>query len=46
MPDISDREKQEIRILAKNYSELLSNISFKNGSYIYYSTFRSIYKRV
>jgi hypothetical protein len=45
MPDIPAEEKEKIRSLAKIYSNLLSNISFKNGSYIYYSTFKSIYKR-
>ena len=45
LPDIPDEEKEKIRLLAKSYSKILTNISFKNGSYIYYSTFRSIYKR-
>ena len=45
IPDITNKEKEEIRTLAKCFSEILSKVSFKKGSSIYYLTFKSIYKR-
>ncbi|MCE7740979.1 MAG: hypothetical protein GOP50_00850 [Candidatus Heimdallarchaeota archaeon] len=45
MPDISYKEKNDIKILAKCFSGVLSKLSFKNGSQLYHFTFNSLYKR-
>ena len=45
MPDISNKEKEEIRILAKCFSGILSKVTFRSGSQIYYLTFKRLYKR-
>ena len=45
MPDIPNKEKQEIRILAEDFSCLIATLSFKKGSYIFYEVFKSLYSR-
>jgi len=45
MPDISNKEKKDIVTLAKCFSGILSKLSFKNGSQLYYFTFEGLYKR-
>ena len=45
MPDISNKDKDSIIRLAKCFSRILSKVSFKNGSQIYYYTFQKLYKR-
>jgi len=45
MPDIPDKEKEEIRVLATHFSKLMVKLSFKNGSQIYYEVFRTLYSR-
>ncbi len=45
MPDIPDKEKEEIRVIAVQFSKLMAKLSFKNGSQIYYEVFRMLYSR-
>lgn len=45
MPDIPDKEKEEIRSMAAHFSKLMATLSFKNGSQIYYEVFSALYSR-
>jgi len=42
MPDITDRKKEKIRIIAKTYCSILSKIPFEEGVSLYSKTYQAL----
>lgn len=45
MPDITDRKKEKIRILADKYCTFLSKIPFEEGVLLYSKTYQKLFMR-
>ena len=45
MPDISNKEKYLIKLIAGKYSKILSRLQFSNGVHVYQKTYEQLYKK-
>ena len=45
MPDITDKEKYLIKIIAERYSKILTHLKFSNGTLIYQKTYEKLFKK-
>ena len=45
MPDISDKEKYLIKLIAERYSRVLAHLKFNSGALIYQKTYERLFKK-
>lgn len=43
MPDISDKKKEQIRVIARKYCSILSQVPFEEGVLLYSKTFQNLF---